>query len=218
MTPLTYPFDDCEALLLDASVIVNLNATGYADRILSALPAEILIPRPVLIELRNGAAAGHTDAVDLQELLNSGVVTEYNLPVTAHAEFVSLVSGTSTQSLGDGEAATIACAHRSIAWAAIDERKARRICSARYPEITVVSTVDILAHDAVVAEFTPTEFSDAIFAALEIAHMQVQADKMDWVIGQVVPEKLQNCVSLPRKIRERVAILARQQLDNANVR
>jgi hypothetical protein len=78
--------------------------------------------------------------------------------------------------------------------------------------------VDILANDAVVAEFTPTEFSDAIFAALEIAHMQVQADKMDWVIGQVAPEKLQNCVSLPRKIRERVALLARQNLDNANVR
>ena len=82
----------------------------------------------------------------------------------------------------------------------------------------MVSTVDILAHDAVVAEFTPTEFSDAIFAALEIAHMQVQAKKMDWVIGQVVPEKLQNCVSLPRNIRDRVAILARQQLDNSNVR
>jgi len=110
------------------------------------------------------------------------------------------------------------CAHTSIAWAAIDERKARRICSERYTEITVVSTVDILAHDSVVAAFTPSEFSNAIFAALEIAHMQVQADKMDWVIDQVVPEKLQNCVSLPRKIRERVAILARQQLDNANVR
>ena len=63
-----------QALLLDASVIVNLNATGYAYRILSALPAEILIPRLVLIELRNGAAAGHTDAVDLQELLNLSLI------------------------------------------------------------------------------------------------------------------------------------------------
>jgi len=102
MTPLPCPFDKCEALLLDASVIVNLNATGYADRILRALPAKILIPRPVVVELRNGAAAGHTDAVDLQDLLNNGVATEFNLPVTAHAEFVGLVSGTSSQSLGDG--------------------------------------------------------------------------------------------------------------------
>ncbi len=205
MTQFSCLSDQCGLLLLDASVVVNLNATGYAERILRALPAKILVPKPVVTELRNGMKAGHTDAIDLQCLLDGGAATEFAIPGPAQQEYIALVSGTSAQSLGDGEAATIACAHGTTAWAAIDERKARRICAERYPQIMVVSTVDILAHDAVIAAFSEQELSDAILAALQVARMQVQAHQLDWVISRVPPEKLMKCVSLPRSVRQRVA-------------
>lgn len=199
--------DQCESLLLDASVVVNLNATGYAGRILRALPSDILVPKPVVVELRNGMLAGHTDAIDLQKLLDDGVAVEFPIPGPVQEDYIGLVSGASAQSLGDGEAATIACAHGTSAWAAIDERKARRICADRYPHIAVASTVDILAHESVMAAFSEQEMSTAILAALEVAHMQVQGHQLDWIISQVSAEKLVNCVSLPRSVRLRLAEL-----------
>jgi len=209
--------DQCESLLLDASVVVNLNATGYADRILRALPLDVLVPRPVVVELQNGIQAGHTDAIDLQNLLDDGVAVEFTIPESSQEEYIGLVSGTSVQSLGDGEAATIACADGSSLWAAIDERKARRICAERYPQITVVSTVDILAHEAVIAAFSEQEMSSAILAALEVAHMQVQAHQLDWIISQVPAEKLVNCVSLPRSVRRRMGELLATSPDQSAI-
>lgn len=195
--------DACEALLLDASVIVNVNATGYADKILTALPMEVLVPKPVIKELKNGAARGHADATDLDDLLNRKIVLEAPLLGSAQSEFIALTAGASVSSLGDGEAATIACAHASGAWAAIDERKARRICEERYKPVTIVSTVDILAHGHVVGALTKDEMAKAVFAALEVANMHVHPHQVDWVTSWIDDEFLHLCTSLPRAVRER---------------
>ncbi len=193
--------DAFETVILDSSVVVNLNATGYADRILLSLPGNVLIPNAVIGELERGTLAGYTDATDLRELLDQKIVQKLPLSKPAQTEFVALVSGATVGSLGDGEAATIASAHTTGAWAVIDERKARRICQERYGSINLASTVDVLSHTDVVDAFTADEFSTAIFAALEVARMQVQPGHMDWIIRHVDPEKLDHCVSLPRAIR-----------------
>ena len=195
--------DACEALLLDASVVVNLNATGYSAQILSALPFNVLVPRPVIRELRNGAAKGHADATDLDELLNQSIVSEAPVVGAAQGEFIALPSGFSVSSLGDGEAATIACAYSSGAWAAIDERKARRICADRYQTIQVVSTVDILAYDSVSETLTEDEMAKSVFAALEVANMHVHPEHLDWVTDWIDDHLLHRCLSLPRAIREK---------------
>lgn len=193
----------CEALFLDASVVVNLNATGYADKILTALPLKVLVPKPVIRELRNGAARGHADATDLGKLLDRKIVLEASLSGSSQSEFIALTAGATVSSLGDGEAATIACAHASGAWAAIDERKARRICEERYKSVTVVSTVDILAHGHVVDAMTEEEMSKAVFAALEVANMHVHPHHVEWVTSWIDDGLLYRCRSLPRSVRER---------------
>lgn len=195
-----------DPLVLDASVVVNLNATGYADRILNVIPAGVIIPHPVVKELKRGTLLGHSDATDLNQLLEKGLAETMNVPVPAQSEYISLVSGTSTTSLGDGEAATIASAFATGAWAAIDERKARRICAERYKEVKIASTVDILSHPEVVAAFSEGELSAALLAALEVANMQVHEHHMDWVVSRIDPARIRNCNSLPRAIR-----LANQQ-------
>lgn len=191
-----------DPIILDASVVVNLNATGYADRILKAIPMGVLIPVPVVKELNRGTALGYNDATDLYELLEQNCADLMKVPIDAQQEYIALVAGSSVSSLGDGEAATIACALASGAWAAIDERKARRICLDRYEDIKIASTVDILAHPKVIAELGVLELSKALLAALEIANMQVHEEHMDWVISQLDSCKLKNCLSLPRSIRQ----------------
>lgn len=192
-----------DPIVLDASVVVNLNATGFADRVLDAIPAGVFIPDPVVRELQRGTKMGYSDATDLDALLAQGLADTLKVPVSAQSEYISLVSGSSTSSLGDGEAATIASAFAMRAWAGIDERKARRICSDRYKEVKVASTVDILAHTDVVASLSEDEFSSALLAALEVANMQVQKQHMDWVVRRIDPQRVINCLSLPRAIRER---------------
>ena len=194
--------DACRELLLDASVVVNLNATGYADRILSALPIDVLVPKPVIKELENGAQNGHQDATDLADLLDRRIVSEAKLVAGAQSEFIALTAGSAISTLGDGEAATIACAHATGAWAAIDERKAWRICRERYKPVTVVSTVDILAHGHVENALSHDEMSKAVLAALEVANMHVHPHHLNWVINWIDETMLHRCKSLPRAVRD----------------
>lgn len=195
--------DKCKSLLLDASVVVNLNATGYSDKILTALPFDLRVASPVISELKRGAAKGHADATDLADLLDKKIIREAMLCATAQSEFIALTSGSSISSLGDGEAATIACAHSTGAWAAIDERKARRVCVERYTPMSVVSTVDILAHNLVTEALSEQEMSNAIRAALEVANMHVHPNHLEWVMSWVDDRYLHRCASLPRAVRER---------------
>ena len=188
--------------MLDASVVVNLNATGFADRILSAIPAEVFIPIAVERELKRGALKGHSDATDLAELLSRGLADVLKVPAAAQSEYVALVSGSAVGSLGDGEAATIASSYAMGAWAAIDERKARRVCGERYQRVKIASTVDILAHPDVMASMSKDENSAALLAALEVANMQVQEQHMDWVVSRIDPARIERCLSLPRQVRE----------------
>lgn len=190
-----------DPLLLDASVVVNLNATGFAGRILEAIPTGVIIPAPVVTELRRGTPLGHSDATDLEELLAEGLAETMKVPVPAQSEYVALVSGSSANSLGDGEAATIASAYATGGWAAIDERKARRICVERYGEVKLASTVDLLSHPEVVDAFTGHELSAALLAALEVANMQVHEQHMEWVVSRIDPYRISNCMSLPRAVR-----------------
>lgn len=191
-----------DPLVLDASVVVNLNATGFADRVLDAIPAGVFVPEPVVKELERGTKMGHSDATDLDALLAQGLADTLKVPVSAHSEYISLVSGSATNSLGDGEAATIASAFAMRAWAGIDERKARRICFDRYKEIRVASTIDILAHPAVITAMSESEFSAALLAALEVANMQVQKHHIEWVVAQIDPDRIERCLSLPRSVRQ----------------
>lgn len=194
---------NCENLVLDSSVIMNLNATGYADRILSSLPMGVYVPKPVIKELERGEASGYTDALDFRTLEKQGVISEIPMNSLSQSEFINLVSGNTISSLGDGEASTIACAYSDRLWAAIDEKKARRICNERYPDIGLVCTVDILAHRAVTANLSKVEHSDAILAALEVANMSVLPEHLEWVVERVDPMRLARCKSLPKFVRDK---------------
>lgn len=203
MTPISSLSDACQELLLDTSVIINLNATGHAERILAALPVRVLVPGPVIRELEMGAQSGYQDAAGLRTLLDGGIVRELALSDAARSEFITLTAGTAESTLGDGEAATIACAYASSAWAAVDDRKAQRISQERYRTVPVVCTVDMLAHHLVVGAFSQSEMDKAILDALMGANMHVPPHYMDWVVDRIEPSMLHRCMSLPRDVRER---------------
>jgi predicted nucleic acid-binding protein len=108
------------------------------------------------------------------------------------------VSGNSSESLGDGEAATLAFAHGIGGSAAIDEKKATRLAADRFGSLKIVTTIDILAHDTVRAALGDARLADATLQALRLARMQVREHQFDWVARVIGMENVETCSSLNR--------------------
>ena len=129
---------------------------------------------------------------------------------TALSLFKDLVSGSTQESLGDGEAATIAIARDTGTVAVIDEKQGWRIVNDRFESLQLATTVDILALPKVVTALGEKGLGEAVHSALVRARMQVREHQLDWVIGCVGTEAASECRSLVRLLRHRTN-MARQR-------
>ena len=116
-------FDRSAPLVLDASVVINLNATGKCALILDAIPNPIVIVDVVLGELESGRIKGRTDAAMVDALIQSGRAQTASLSPASEGNFLALVCGRGSATLDDGEAATIAWAVAHGGIPIIDEKK-----------------------------------------------------------------------------------------------
>ena len=193
--------DPTAFIVADTSVAINLNATGYADAILDALPNQFVVLDEVSVELEEDRRNGRNDADALSALVGSQRIEIVRLDDTGLRHFTSLVSGPAAQTLDDGEAATIAYAVEHGATALIDERKANRICAERYPKLAIGCSVDLFAHEKIRTSLGADSLADAVFNALYYGRMRVLAHHVDWVVGLIGPDRAALCSSLPKAVR-----------------
>ena len=172
-------------IVADASVIINLSATGYSQQILSSIPFPVVCTPQVQTEIKKCRLTGRNDQLILSELLDLQVMKVQSLDERAGEIFLDLVSGKTVSSLGDGEASTIAFAQTTNYSAAIDEKKATRICVETYPSVKVISTIDILSCEFVSAVLTKDQLVSAICSALKNARMRVPIRNIEWVRGMI---------------------------------
>lgn len=189
-------------LVADASVIISLNATGCAEAILGALPHRVAVVDIVVNEIRGGLRRGRHDAAKLEVLIESKLLQVVQLGPQGLLRFESLVVGDASETLDDGEAATLAYAEEAGAQALIDERKARRLATARLADIPLRCTTDLFACDSVRRVLGPTGTADAIHSALVGARMRVLNEHMAWVVGLIGDQRATDCPSLSTSIRE----------------
>jgi predicted nucleic acid-binding protein len=185
------------SLVSDASVWINLVATERAEVILRASSVRHLITSTALSELDAGRAKGRRTAAVVAELIEMGLVDEVGLGPVEEATFLSLVAGPVSETLDDGEAATIAYALGSGSVALIDERKATALCGSQFPSVKVMSTTDLLLSQAVQSALTLEDLADSLFRALSVARMRVPECHLPAVCGLLGPERRQQCQSLP---------------------
>jgi predicted nucleic acid-binding protein len=190
-------------LVLDASVVINLLATRAPAPILRALGIPVLVTDNVVQEVSRDDNNGRPKLALPDELIVDGTVSVSRLEGPSLEMFAELVSGSTIETLGDGEAATLAFAHAAGASAAIDERKATRIAGSRFPSLRLVTTIDILAHRAVLSELGKDGLAQATFQALRVARMQVREHQFEWVVGVIGHENVTDCPSLRRLARNR---------------
>lgn len=188
-------------LIVDASTVINLNATGCVEVILEVLPYRIAVVDVVAGELEEGAQRGRLDARKLSELVSANLVAVVHLGSQGLAHFECMVIGAASETLDDGEAATIAHAAEANAVAIIDERKATRLCATRFPNLRLGCTVDLLAHPAVRGALGPLAFTDAVYGALRDARMRVFPHHLDGIVELLGPERAARCTSLPSIVR-----------------
>jgi predicted nucleic acid-binding protein len=189
-------------LVPDASVLINLNATGCAVQIIEALTNKISITDVVIRELETGRAKGRTDADLADRLLASGLAERVALTTECEEAFLGLVAGPGQVTLDDGEAATIAWAAANMGVPVIDERKGLAICRERFAALKPCSTIDIFAHQNVIEKLGNAGLLDALYNALFHARMRVPEDRISWVIGIIGQSRANECTSLPRSARE----------------
>lgn len=190
-------------LVLDASVVINLLATGNALDILAALDRPVLLPEPVVREVENGEHRGHGAHMKCRELLVEGRVSMIDLDAASLPVFMELVGGTTSSSLGDGEAATIAIASTRPGCAVIDEKKAKKLLSTMFAHIGAVTTIDLLSHKEVVRRIGRERLAAGMVAALNDARMQVREMQFDWVQQVIGETAADNCDALKRLVRAR---------------
>ena len=198
---------DLDAILVaDTSTIINLNASGSSREILRAVPNRVVVAEALLPELE----AGKQDADYLKELINDGLVEIITIGDVGTQHFEDLVIGPATATLDDGEAATIAIAIEQQGIALIDERKAHRICSERYPDLRIGCTVDIFAHPEVLRALGEQKLALSVLNALTDARMNVLPHHVDWVVKLIGPDKAAHCHSLPKSVRQLEETSAKQ--------
>jgi predicted nucleic acid-binding protein len=193
--------DNFLLVIADASVVINLNSTGCAAAILDALPFRVAAPDVVATELGEDRRSGRNDAALLNELTAAGRIAIRPLDEAATQLFGSLVVGTTTETLDDGEAASIAVAVTCDAIVAIDERKARRICAQRFPGLRLLSTAELFLHDDVARKLGRDRQRNAIFRALQTARMRVLPQHVGRIVQLIGADRARQCPSLPKAVR-----------------
>lgn len=188
-------------LVADASVWINLVAGGRAIDVLRTLSKPMIIPSIALGELERGRDKGRSAHDGINPLIAAGYVNVIDLPAEAEDVYLSLVAGRATQTLDDGEAATLALALHLGATALIDERKAISIAAARFPVLTVTTTTDLLLSPQVRAVLGAEQLADVLFAALMEARMRVPDHLLDKVCACLGFDRTILCLSLPVRVR-----------------
>lgn len=205
MNSSSFPLSPDIALIADASVVINLNATDRAADIIKALGGPFFVTENASSELANGSTKGYRDYDRLLELVDAGFVRTLTLQSAGLRVYESLIEGSTAATLDDGEAATIACACEISGIALIDERKARAICRTSFPKLPVLCTAELLIHDLVADGLGGGGQVDALVKALTVARMRVPPELVVSVTHLIDPEWASKCPSLPKSARQTAA-------------
>lgn len=188
-------------LVVDTSVIINLNATGRASDVVRAFGVKLRASTVVRDELVADRFSGRDDAQLAAALVDERLLEFVEFDDQAEDIFASLISGSAADTLDDGEAATLAVGAVSGHTVVIDERKAQRIAADRFAVMQVLATADIFCSERVVAALGAKQVGDLIFNSLAGARMFVP-ERHHASVVDLLGARAAECHSLPAVLRQ----------------
>ena len=182
-------------LVIDTSVLINLHASRYGDRIVDALPNDILVPEIVASELQHDARRTKGKQQFIQDLVAENNVCLVAMNELEYRLFGRLVSG--RPSLGDGESATIAISVCRGYLPIIDERKGRHQAHAHLEGKRPGWSLCLFRHPRVVAAIGAKQAAEALYLALRDGRMRIHEDHCEQVVSLIGVQRALECNSLP---------------------
>ena len=195
-------------LVVDASVTINLLATGVGLSVLDATPSPVLMEVRAFQEVRRHPIRDQSHTLELERWQRQGLLSVVSL--SAHGEDLL---GELDASLDDGEAATIAYAVSEAGdlVPVIDERKATRLFRTKWPDRKLIDTVSLFRSLLEIQALNLGTVRDAVHSALVHARMQVSPEMTPWVIQLIGEERAAECPSLRRSSLRRHEIGGRSR-------
>jgi predicted nucleic acid-binding protein len=130
-------------IFLDTSVLINLVVADCIEEMPTALNCPLLISEHVLKEFTHDPRDNSDGRPIVENLIKTGIVKIASFSPIQNDLFFDFVGALPPDGLGDGEAGTLACAIDS-GFAAIDEKKARKIATRDFPALKLCFTLDLL--------------------------------------------------------------------------
>ncbi len=183
--------------VLDASAAINLLGTGIAGEILHLLaPLSVTIVRNTANEVLTHPLDGESIPLDS---LSARAPIRIVEPSDAVIELaVRLMTAAEPDDLGDGESFAIALANVAGGTVFLDDQKARRVCSARFPDVALGDSVQFFRHP-LIASIESTRLKDALRSSLRTARMRVLEKDFPWVC-EVLGDEVRTFASLRRHV------------------
>jgi hypothetical protein len=176
-------------LVLDASVMINLLASGCPQSILEGASIQAVIADRTLAEVRYDPLSGPAEEAAHEAMVGAGALQLIPLSSQMLELHLELVAASPPDNLDDGEAAAIALARFVDGTPVIDERKARRIYRERYPTAPLACSVDLFRRVGRNGNLSVAELGDALYGALHHARMRVLPDDRAWVAARLGDER-----------------------------
>lgn len=189
------PIDIADPLILDTSVLINLHACKYGERILASIPNDVVVSAIVAGELEHETSRQNGEHRFLHDLVTGGTVTLATMTDAEYEIFHELAS--TSPSLDDGEAATIAIAAARRFLPLIDERRGRSRATALMNAQTPGWSLDLFRHPAAIAVLGDQVALEALYLALRDGRMRIPAERGDDVIALIGMERSRDCSCLP---------------------
>ena len=201
--------DTFTPLVPDTSVLINLHACSQGVQVFRSIPNKIVVSDVVAAELDHETSHANGENDFFRNLVSMGLVEVVRLDDPAFRIFEMLTAA--PDSLGDGEAATIALAATRDLVPVIDERKGRRRAADLMGGQTPAWSLDLLLHPAVQAGLPDGAYIEAIFRALSEGRMRIDEARCDAVVALIGPERAVRCTCLPGFRSRRMAWMHRSE-------
>jgi predicted nucleic acid-binding protein len=129
--------------VIDTCVLINILATGRVTEIVRVIAPTLLVCPAVAEEslyLRPFEAEGRPEPVDLQKLITAGTLTPCQMEEGAEVDLYVAYA----ENLDDGKAMSLAIAQSRHLALVTDERKALRLARENAPQLSLISTTEII--------------------------------------------------------------------------
>lgn len=166
-------------IVLDASVLINLLATGRAATILANLDRKVLITSQAYSEVLRDPYTERNASETIKPLETANLISRRKLKGRTIRLYKILISPAG-DALDKGEAATIGFCDEHKLIAVIDERKGKKVADQNSSVPLTVGSLDVLAYKKVIESFSSAEYREALLNAGRLGRMSFPVEWGQW--------------------------------------